>query len=666
MIIPMAKVLMSKKKELVLQQLLGRAMELHRMGLLAEAEQHYLQVLEIKPRHVDAQHLLGVIRAQQGRLDEALELVGSAVRARPDSAMVLSDYGLVLHKLDRHEDAVASFDRALAIRPDHAAALSNRGNALSRLARHADALASYDGALRIRPDYPEALSNRGNALVALGRHEEALASYGRALAIRPQDADALRGRGSALCALERHEEALGSFRSALAIRSGDAGAHYDLANALALLRRYEEALAGYDAALAIRPDDAQAFANRGNALLQLNRHEEALASYERALAIRPDDGPALNNRGTALKGLKRYEAALASYDQALVISPDFADAAYNRANVLKEMKRYDEALLAYDGARSIRPDHADAYGLIDAALAVCDWKRSGPLAAELAARIEAGAPFTPFALLGFSDDPRLHLKCATNYIADRVPSRHRRMPAVARRDKIRIGYLSGDFHEHATAYLIAGLIEQHDRTRFEVLGISFGRDDDSDMRRRLVKAFDQFHDLQVMSDSTAAAHLDGLALDVAVDLKGYTQGCRPELLGGRAAPIQVNYLGYPGTMGADFIDYVIADATTVPFDQHDRGSSPVAARGRIAGAWLCVLLLQQQLQDHAAGLPDLDASPTQRARQCAVAAGRQYRCAGQSAPGGAGAGCRPRAARLCWTADACGTPRAPSVGGPVP
>ncbi len=566
----MVKPLLSKKKALALQEALGRAVELHRMGLLAQAEAAYAQVLATNPRQAQAQHLLGVLRGQQGRYDEALKLIGGALKTQPNSAIILSDHGLILHKIGHHAQALASFDKALALKPDHPAALSNRGNVLSDLGRYEEALASYDGALRISPDHPAALNNRGNALAALGRHPEALATFERALAIRPDDADAHGGRGRVLAALGRPAEALASLDKALAIRPDHAEAHYARGNVLAALRRYEEALASYDRALAIQPRHAAACDNRGNALAGLKRYAEAVSSYQRALAIEPGNAGTHNNLGTALKELGRYEDALASYDRALAIRPEFADALYNRGNVLKEMRRYEEALAAYRRARGISPDHPDAFGLLDVLAGLCEWAEAQRLADELASRMAVTSAFIgPFTWLGLNDDPSLQLRCAQNYIADKVPIRPKPLwdGTVFRNERIRLAYLSADFREHATAYLAAELFELHDRARFEVLGISFGRDDGSAMRRRLVGAFDQFHDVRTRSDREVAELLRDLNVDIAVDLKGYTQDCRPEILAFRPAPIQVNYLGYPGTMGADFVDYVIADKVVLPFDQ---------------------------------------------------------------------------------------------------
>jgi predicted O-linked N-acetylglucosamine transferase (SPINDLY family) len=560
----------SSEKELAVRPLLDRAMQAHRRGQSAMAEALYLEILRAQPGHFEAQHLLGVARAQQGRYAEALALVGAALKTKTDSVAALTNYGLILHRMDRHEEALANYEKALVIRPDHAEALNNRGNALAALRRYAQALASYDQALAVKPNYAEALNNRGNALASLERYAQALASYDQALAYRPDYAEALCGRADVLAKLESYEQALASYDRALAIRPDDPDALYNRGNTLAKLKRYGAALESYDGALAIRPDNAVAHENRGNALSMLKRHAEALASYAAALALEPDSVRVLTSRGTALKELKCYEQALASYDAALALCPDHAEALFGRGNALKEIKRYDEALASYDRAVSIKRDHPDAFGWVDAALAICDWTRTAGLVAEVAAEITAGKPIvTPFTLLGICDDPALELQCAKNYLQDRIPVRPVPLRNDARiRDGIlRVAYLSADFHEHATAYLTAGLFEAHDRSRFEIVAVSSGRDDGSDMRRRLVKAFDQFHDVQANGDRDVAALIRNLQIDIAVDLKGYTRDARPEILSFRPAPIQVNFLGFPATMGADFMDYLIADKAVLPFDQ---------------------------------------------------------------------------------------------------
>jgi predicted O-linked N-acetylglucosamine transferase (SPINDLY family)/glycosyltransferase involved in cell wall biosynthesis/SAM-dependent methyltransferase len=412
--------------------------------------------------------MLGVVRHQQGRGVEALDLIGSALTRRPRSAEALSNYGTVLHQFSRNAEALASYDQALTIRPDYPEALLNRGNVLMELKRLDDALASYDKALVLRPDYPEALLNRGNVLMALERLD---------------------------------------------------------------------ALASYDRALTLRPDYFDALSNRGNLLRKLKRFEEALASCDRALALKAASAETLNNRGIVLRELTRLDEALVSYQQALAVEP-------NNGYALS--------------------------GVLDVARQTCNWGLTARLAGQLEAHVkECASAVWPFTLLCIYDDPAMHLAAAKKYIRGRVGNglTPLRDQTVWRNDRIRIAYLSSDFHTHATAFLTAELFERHDRSRFEVVGVSFGGDDDSDMRARLVRAFDQFHDVRGKSDLAVANHLAELEIDIAVDLKGYTQNSRPVILAHRPAPIQVSYLGYPGTTGADFIDYVIADPVVLPFDQ---------------------------------------------------------------------------------------------------
>ena len=468
----------------------------------------------------------------------------------------------------RHDEALAGYDGALAIRPDYAEALNNRGNILQTLGRHDEALASYDKALAIRPDWAEALNNRGNVLQNLGRHDEALGSYDKALAIRPDWAEALNNRGNVLQNLGRHDEALASYDKALAIRPDWAEALNNHGNVLQNLRRHDEALGSYDKALAIRPDYAEALYNRGNVLQNLRRHDEALASHDKGLAIRPDWAEALNNRGSVLKELGRHDEALASYDKAIALKPDYAEAHISRGNVLNELSRPAEALESFDKAISLKPDFQFLLGhLLFAKRWICDWNNLALQVAQLFYKIERSEKVSPpFPLLALSNSPKLQLYASKLYANARHPV-NPILPDIAsrkRHDKISIGYFSGDFRQHPVALLVAGLFENHDRSRFEVTAFSFGPNTNDDMEQRISRACDGFFNIRNRSDTDAASLARALRVDIAVDLSGFTLGCRPGIFSMRAAPIQVNYLGYPGTMGIEYYDYLIADRTLIP------------------------------------------------------------------------------------------------------
>lgn len=593
-----------RNKPFNVPQALVRARELHRLGRLADAERLYAAVLAVRPDNFDALHLLGLVRLAQARHGEALQLIASAMRAKKPSPEILLNYGLVLNALNRHQEALENFEqaiklkskyaeahnnrgvvlvtlgrceeamesyrKALAISPHYTEAHSNRGNALMQLRRFEEALASYDRALAVRLDYAEALFNRGNALDSLKRFDEALASYDRALSLKPDFAGAHCNRGNVLRQLNRLDEALASYDRALTVHPDYVEAHFNRGNVLETLKRVEEALLAYDRTLVLRPKFAGAHCNRGNALRELKRFDEALVSYDRAIALQPDLVEAHSNRGMILHELKRRDEALASYDRALALHPDYIDALNNRGTTLQELKRFDDALATYDRLLALNPHHPHGFsGAASCAINVCDWDMRARLAAGLPAQVNGRASVVScFALLGYSGDPALQLQCARNYLTSRLPSLPQPLWTGQRwrHDKIRIAYLSADFRAHATAFLMAELFERHDRSRFEIIGISFSTDDGSNMRQRLVVAFDEFHDVQRSSDKNVAQLLQDREVDIAIDLKGYTQDSRPEILAHRPVPIQVSYLGYPGTMGAPFIDYILADKFVAPFE----------------------------------------------------------------------------------------------------
>jgi predicted O-linked N-acetylglucosamine transferase (SPINDLY family) len=370
--------------------------------------------------------------------------------------------------------------------------------------------------------------------------------------------------------LDRSEEAIIHYKKALAIRHNYAEAYFNTGNALLALDRHEEAVVQYQKALSIRADYIEALNGLGNALGMLDRYEEAIASYQKALAITPTFAEAHINLGDVLKVLDQKEEAISQYDKALALRPRDVEALVRRGRVLATLKRHDEALAAFEKALSTNSGHADAFnGLIGSAIAVCDWGRTGKLSPAITAHVLAGKWVDPFTFLGYSDDPALQFKCAKTHIRDVV----NRSPAplwkgaVWRNRKIRLAYVAGGFHHHPTAYLSAQLIENHDRSRFEVFGFSLSPDDNSEIRARLVRSFDQFHDVRTKTDQEIATLMNEMQVDIAVDRSGHTTNARPRIFALRPAPIQVNYLGYPGTLGADFYDYVIADPIVLPFDQ---------------------------------------------------------------------------------------------------
>jgi protein O-GlcNAc transferase len=509
-----------------------QALSLHQAGQLADAEQLYRKILAAQPQHFDSLHLLGVIHAQRGEHVAALRQIDAALAVNPNVAQAHNNRGASLLALGRHNEALASFERAIALAPDYVDALGNRGDVLRALQRYDEALTSFDRAVALEPNLAPTFLKRGNILSMLGRPEQAIASYDRAIALKGNDADAFNNRGAALRRLARLEEALASCETAIALNPGLAAAFNNRGIVLKDMQRLEEALASYDKAIALEPRGSQALKNRGNVLFELQRFDEALASYERAIAMAPDDALLFHDRGFIFAAMKRFEEAVASFDRAIALGGDIGFASSAR---------------------------------LFAKLQACDWTGFDQECATLRAAVANGAASLPGPLLAIPASAALQLTCAKSYVRDKYPAR----PAMWNgerysHDRIRLAYVSADFYEHATAHLMAGVFEHHDRSRFETVAISFGPAPDDATRRRMMGAFDRFIDVRALSDQAIASMLCDLEIDIAVDLKGFTQDARTGVFAHRPAPIQVNYLGYPGSMGADYIDYIIADRVVLP------------------------------------------------------------------------------------------------------
>jgi predicted O-linked N-acetylglucosamine transferase (SPINDLY family) len=517
------------------ETLLESALRLQRAGRLSEAAEIYAQLLRSEPRHFDALHGLGIIRYQTGRLEEAERLIGEAAKVNPNAANAFYNRACLLQRLNRLDEALACFDRAVTIKPDYIEALVNRSMVLASLNRHDAALASLDAVVALKPNIAEAWNNRGAALFALGRIDDALASYDRATILKPEYAEAWKNR----------------------------------AVALLMLQRIDDAVAAFDRASALAPRDPEIQRRRADLLFQLNRHKDAARGYEAYLALKPDDGPAWNRRGSALQQERRRSDALACYDKAIALAPGDMGARLNRANLYFEMERFEEAANDYQAVRDGDPNcpaYVTGYMTL-CRLHGCDWSALDEERTRIAALVEAGQfVLDPIGNIVLFESPAKQAQFARIWATQKYPAAPVSLwnGEAYRHDKIRVAYLSADFRTHATALLMAGVFEAHDRARFEVTAISFGADDKSPMRGRLEAGFDRFIDVRTVGDAEVARQLRAAEADIVVDLKGYTQEGRPGILAHRPAPIQAQYLGYPGTMAADYYDYVIADETVIP------------------------------------------------------------------------------------------------------
>lgn len=439
-----------------------------------------------------------------------------------------------IHRQGHIREEAAIYEQILKIQPNHFDALRLLATALLRLQDFCNALCMFDRAIAINQSVASVYNNRGVALKELGHIEQALISYNKAIVLKPDYVDAYYNRG----------------------------------NAQKELNELDQALNSYDKAIALKPDYANAHNNRGVVLKEMNQFREALASFDQAILLNPNYVDAHNNRGTTLQELKQLDEALDSYNKAITLDPSFADAYYNRGTHLQELKRLDEALLNYIKALSLKPNYDFLFGIIlHTRMHLCMWEGIEPLFSSLTRAIEEKKKVSQaFDLIAFTDSPEIHKVASEIFVQARYPTTRSAItfkPSAINK-KITIGYFSADFHEHATMHLMAELFEKHDRSRYEFIAFSFGPSSNDAWQVRARKAFDQFIECSEKSNTEIAKISRDLGVDIAVDLKGLTQHSRTGIFAARAAPIQVNFIGYPGTMGADYIDYLIADEVLIP------------------------------------------------------------------------------------------------------
>ncbi len=537
-------------------------------GKLGDAVRLFDAVLRVEPKHVGALNLMGVALTQLKRFAEAEKYFRRALEHHARSDATLFNYGTVLKALNRPAEALRCFDEALKINRSVPETWINRGTTLNDLQRYEEAISDFDKVIDLSPRYAEAFYNKGKSFLALKRLDEALAAFERALAISSNFAEAWLGRGAALFQCKEHEKALEAFDRAIALKRNLVEAWLGRGDLLFALQRYDDALSAYDTALALNPNLAQAWLGRGNVLNVLKRLQEALAAFDSALKLSPNLAEAWFGCGNTFCGAGQLDRAVAAYERASALDPNLAEACVGTGNAFVLLKQPASALDAYDKALRLKPDLKYTKGdRLHVKLHLSDWANldleTSDLVSAVRARVLATAPTHLVALSWSAAD---QLECTKTFMADQPV-----FPAVWRgeiysHDRIRVGYFSADFRTHPVAQLMAGVFEQHDKSRFEITALAYGPDDASDLRIRIKSAAEDFIDARGMTDDEIIEIIRRREIDVLVDLTGLTLNTRSDVLSRRVAPVQVNFLGYPATMGADWMDYIIADSTIIPED----------------------------------------------------------------------------------------------------
>jgi protein O-GlcNAc transferase len=484
-----------------------------------------------------------------------------------------------LHRAGRSAEAAQRYDAVLALDPRHVEALNLLGQLHAEQGDFAAALTLLGRSLKVNPRQPYVLNIEGIMFAQQKKYDDALKSLNRAILLKPDFAEAFLNRGNVRQELHQPAEALANFDAAIAKRPDYADAWTNRGNVLQELQRFADAVASYEKALALKPD-ADTCSNCGNALAQLKHFDAALARFEQAIAMNPDHAEAHCGKATALSALGRYEDAATAFERAIARRGNYIEAQSALAYLFCGLKRYGEAVMWFNRVLALDEKHPYILGdRLSACMHIAAWDSFDAQCEKILRAIRTGErASSPSAMLAIPADARTLQQCAATYAADiaRPPASPDWNGERYAHDRIRIGYYSADFHGHATAYLMAEVLEMHDRARFEIVAFSYGPDKPDPLRERLKRVVDRFIDVRDESDQAIGTLSRREEIDIAVDLKGFSVDNRASIFARRIAPIQVNLLGFPGTLGVRHIDYIIADEVVIPPEHVNAFSEKIA------------------------------------------------------------------------------------------
>jgi protein O-GlcNAc transferase len=529
-----------------------------------EAIEVCLDLMETYPSSSVLNITLGKCYLELGKINLSISCYTKATEYRPQSEVGFVMLGQLYSSQGNSDQAIKNLKRGLYLKPKDS-------ELISLLAAQFIENGDFDGAINYFKKTPLQDSNSctalGKAFFAKGKHELALKYYRKALELSPQDAICHFNIGNTLMATDSLMAAIETYKQGLKIEPDNFNAINNMGNALTVSGDPNAGIISYKQALTIEPNNAGVLFNLGNALSEVGNANDAIISYKQALKIQPDFSKAYNNLGCVLMKQGDTEASVKNFKQAIRLDPDFVDPYFNMGTSMQNKDDIPAAIAWFDLALGIKPGYENARAVKLAENArICNWPAIQHDRAYIPKLGTTTQRIQPFPFLAFEDAPKNHqkraeIKASIDFKKQPLPLRPR---PIKKPKRLRIGYFSADFHNHATMYLMAKVFEAHDREKFELYAYSFGPDKPDEMRQRLLNSVDVFRDVVDIDDRAVAvlAHQD--EIDIAIDLKGYTKFARTEIFAYRTAPLQISYLGYPGTMGADFIDYIIADEITIP------------------------------------------------------------------------------------------------------
>jgi protein O-GlcNAc transferase len=539
-----------------------------------ETAEHRAKVaISIDPRCAGAFHILGMIRCMQGALAEAEEFLLKAAGLSKKNSYIFFNLAKCLSDQDKDTLALKWHRKTIELNRNSSDAWLNYGISLAKVGKLKESLSAFNYVIRVLPDDSRAWSNKTTTLLRLGELDAALECSKHTIELSPSSTEGWKIHGVLSEKLELHDQALEAYRLSLKLNPNQADTWLLLGKVLYDKGQLNEALDSFSMSISLDPTASEFFLNRGAVLEVLHRLEDSIADYRTAKSLDSENPLTHFALGSALTKKGLYFDALNSYEEAIDRDPDYEAAWHNKGATLFYLKRYEDAIKSFTRAVTLKPkENFNLGSLLHAKMQIADWSDFTTYLEQIRNGLKRRDKVViPFVAISLFDSPAL-LKTASE-ISSTYRFKHIR-PIDKRRprnssERIRIAYFSMDFCEHPVSYLIAELFELHDRNCFELYGFSLGVDTQDPIRKRIEASFDHFIDVCDLDTNEIALVCQELSLDIAIDLGGFTKGSRPEIFAKRIAPTQINYLGFPSTMGNEYYDYIVADPTLIPLESQE-------------------------------------------------------------------------------------------------
>ncbi|XP_010926674.1 probable UDP-N-acetylglucosamine--peptide N-acetylglucosaminyltransferase SEC [Elaeis guineensis] len=554
-----------------------------RKGRLNEAAQCCRQALALNPRLVDAHSNLGNLMKAQGLVQEAYNCYVEALRIRPSFAIAWSNLaGLFMEAGDLNR-ALTYYKEAVKLKPTFADAYLNLGNVYKALGMRQEAIICYQHAIQARTDYATAYGNLASTYYEQGQLDLAILHYRQAINYDSAYVEAYNNLGNALKDAGRVDEAISCYQSCLALQRNHPQALTNLGNIHMEWNMMSVAASYYKAAISVTSGLSAPFNNLAAIYKQQGNYVEAIACYNEVLRIDPLAADGLVNRGNTFKEIGRVSEAIQDYIRAVTIRPTMAEAHANLASAYKDTAHVEAAIKSYKQALLLRPDFPEATcNLLHTLQCVCDWDDRASRFAEVEGIIRKQIKMSvlpsvqPFHAIAYPIDPILALEISRKYathcslIASRygLPAFRHPLPIPVKAEggsgRLRVGYVSSDFGNHPLSHLMGSVFGMHNRENVEVFCYALSQNDGSKWRQRIQSEAEHFVDVSSMSSDVVARIINEDKIQILINLNGYTKGARNEIFAMQPAPIQVSYMGFPGTTGATYIDYLVTDEFVSP------------------------------------------------------------------------------------------------------